>query len=167
MRLVKYLAWSIVVLWMPAFAENWPQWRGPYLNGVSKEENLPVRWSTTENIAWKLAMPSKTGSTPIIWGNSIFLNVAEGDSLYLWCVDKAKGAPIWKKLISQRQLRDQQAEHVVAFARHGRQERVRADGNRRAEGFRLRRQRTVGARHSEGLRQVRLELGIWLLAAAL
>jgi outer membrane protein assembly factor BamB len=70
------------------------------LNGISKEENLPVRWSTTENVAWKLAMPSKTGSTPIIWGNNIFLNVAEGDSLYLWCVDKAKGAPIWKKLIA-------------------------------------------------------------------
>ena len=100
MRLVRYLACSAVLLWMPAFAENWPQWRGPYLNGISKEENLPVRWSKTENVAWKLAMPSKTGSTPIIWGNHVFLNVAEGDSLYLWCVDKAKGAPIWKKLIS-------------------------------------------------------------------
>jgi outer membrane protein assembly factor BamB len=85
---------------MPAFPENWPQWRGPYLNGISKEENLPVRWSKTENVAWKLAMPSKTGSTPIIWDNRVFLNVAEGDRLYLWCVDKAKGAPIWRKLIS-------------------------------------------------------------------
>jgi outer membrane protein assembly factor BamB len=93
-------ACSVFVFTAAAFAENWPQWRGPYLNGVSKEENLPVRWSTTENVAWKLAMPSKTGSTPIIWDNHVFLNVAEGDSLYLWCVDKAKGAPIWKKLIS-------------------------------------------------------------------
>ena len=37
-------------------AESWPQWRGPSLNGVSSETNLPVRWSKTENIAWKLAL---------------------------------------------------------------------------------------------------------------
>ena len=39
-------------------AENWPQWRGPSLNGLSGEKNLPVRWSKTENIAWKLALPA-------------------------------------------------------------------------------------------------------------
>ena len=51
-------------------AENWPQWRGPSLNGVSAEANLPVRWSATENIAWKLALPSWSGSTPIVWGTT-------------------------------------------------------------------------------------------------
>ena len=81
-------------------AENWPQWRGPSLDGVSGEKDLPVHWSTTENIAWRLAMPSKSGSTPIIWGDSIFLNVAEGGNLYLWRVDKAKGEPVWKKLVA-------------------------------------------------------------------
>jgi outer membrane protein assembly factor BamB len=45
-------------------------------------------------------MPSKTGATPIIWGNRIFLNVADGGNLYLWCVDKAKGEPLWKKPIA-------------------------------------------------------------------
>ena len=45
-------------------------------------------------------MPSRTGATPIIWGNSIFLNVAEGDDLYLWRVDKTKGTAIWKKQIA-------------------------------------------------------------------
>ena len=46
-------------------------------------------------------MPSKTGATPIIWGNNIFLNVADADNnLYLWCVDKTKGTVIWKKLIT-------------------------------------------------------------------
>jgi outer membrane protein assembly factor BamB len=70
------------------------------MNGVSGEQNLPVRWSTTENVAWKLAMPSKSGATPIIWGDRIFLNVADGGELYLWCVDKAKGAVLWKKQIA-------------------------------------------------------------------
>ena len=83
-----------------AHAENWPQWRGPSLNGISTETNLPVQWTTTENIAWKLPMPSLTGSTPIIWGDRIFLNVAENGSLFLWAVDRAKGEPIWKRHLS-------------------------------------------------------------------
>lgn len=96
----RSLASFLILVLLPAFAENWPQWRGPSLNGISTEKDLPVHWSTTENIAWKLAMPSKTGATPIIWGNNVFLNVADGDELYLWCVDKNKGTPIWKKSIA-------------------------------------------------------------------
>lgn len=78
-------------------AENWPQWRGPSMNGISGEKNLPVRWSKAENITWKLAMPAWSGSTPIVWGDRIFLNVADGSELYLWCVDRAQGTPIWKQ----------------------------------------------------------------------
>ncbi|MGQ0763385.1 MAG: outer membrane protein assembly factor BamB family protein [Acidobacteriota bacterium] len=82
-----------------ARAENWPQWRGPSLNGTSAEKNLPVKWTTEENVAWKLAMPEWSGSTPIIWRDRIFLNVAEKDELYLWCVDRTKGTMLWKKLL--------------------------------------------------------------------
>ena len=78
-------------------AENWPQWRGPNLNGISNEKNLPVKWTAEENVAWKVAMPGLSGSTPIIWRDRIFLNVAEGDNLELWCVDKTKGEVLWKK----------------------------------------------------------------------
>ncbi len=83
---------------LPALgAANWPQWRGPDLNGVSAEKNLPTKWSATENVAWKLAMPDRSGSTPIVWGSRVFLNVAEGDDLSLWCVDRAKGTLLWKR----------------------------------------------------------------------
>jgi outer membrane protein assembly factor BamB len=82
-----------------ARAENWPQWRGPLLNGVSTEKNLPAKWTNEENIAWKLAMPEWSGSTPIIWRDRIFLNVAETNDLYLWCVDRTKGTMLWKKLL--------------------------------------------------------------------
>ena len=76
-------------------AENWPQWRGPSLNGVSTEKNLPVEWSTEENVTWKLELPEWSGSTPIIWGDRIFLNVAAGDDLYLWCVNRNTADPLW------------------------------------------------------------------------
>jgi len=78
-------------------AENWPQWRGPGLNGISNEKDLPVRWARDENVAWKLALPSWSGATPIIWGDRIFLNVAEKEDLSLWCVDSAQGTVLWKK----------------------------------------------------------------------
>jgi outer membrane protein assembly factor BamB len=78
-------------------ADNWPQWRGPDMNGVSREKNLPLNWTTEENVAWKLALPGLSGSTPIVWRDRVFLNVAEGDDLYLWCVDRTKGALAWKK----------------------------------------------------------------------
>ena len=80
-----------------ARAENWPQWRGPNLNGLSNEKNLPVKWTTEENVVWKIQMPGFSGSTPIIWRDRIFLNVADGDNLFLWCVDKAKGTVLWKQ----------------------------------------------------------------------
>jgi outer membrane protein assembly factor BamB len=79
---------------------DWPQWRGPSLNGVSQEVGLPVTWTTTEGVAWKLPMPARSGSTPIIWGDLIFLNVATAQStgdLELWAVDRNKKDVIWKR----------------------------------------------------------------------
>lgn len=80
-----------------ANAQNWPQWRGPNLNGVSAEKNLPVKWTTEENVVWKVSMPGFSGSTPIVWRDRIFLNVADGDNLALWSIDKTKGAVLWKQ----------------------------------------------------------------------
>src|SRR5262245_50817993 len=89
----------LIVSLQAVIAENWPQWRGPMLNGLSNERNLPVKWSMTENVTWKLAMPDRSGATPIIWGEKIFLNVAEGKDLYLWGVDRREGHVLWKKLL--------------------------------------------------------------------
>jgi outer membrane protein assembly factor BamB len=77
-------------------ADNWPQWRGPQLNGVSRESGLPLKWTSDSNVAWKLPLPEWSGATPIVWGNSIFLNVAEGNALSLWCVDRKGPAVLWK-----------------------------------------------------------------------
>jgi outer membrane protein assembly factor BamB len=78
-------------------ADNWPQWRGPTADGVSKETNLPTQWSETENIAWKLPMPGRGGSTPIVWGDRIFLTSTDaGDDLVLLCASTA-GKELWKR----------------------------------------------------------------------
>ena len=59
---------------------SWPQWRGPSGQGVSAEKNLPAEWTATKNIKWKTLIPGRGHSSPIVWGNRIFLTTAiEGD----------------------------------------------------------------------------------------
>ena len=100
MRSRPVIVWcALVVLGATLEAENWPQWRGPSLNGVSGETGLPLRWSRTEHIAWKLELPAWSGSTPAVWGDRIFLNVAEGRDLSLWAVDRARGTVLWKRTL--------------------------------------------------------------------
>ena len=92
----------VVTLGAALAADNWPQWRGPELNGSSNETGLPRTWSPTENVAWKLPTPSRTGSTPIVWGNTVFLHVATAEftgDLELWAVDRNKQAVSWKKAL--------------------------------------------------------------------
>src|SRR6478672_13336348 len=95
-----WLAFSFGVLAGAAVsADNWPQCRGPQLNGTAAETGLPVTWSAENNVAWKLPLPAFSGSTPIVWGDDIFLNVADGDSLSLWCVDRKGPAVRWKAVL--------------------------------------------------------------------
>jgi len=90
---------------------NWPQWRGPLATGAAVEASgLPVKWSTTngENIAWKLPMPSRSGATPIIWNDTIFLNVAtqdESGDVELWSLGRTSGQIGWKKMIASGNYR--------------------------------------------------------------
>ena len=93
---------SLIVSAGTLLSANWPAWRGPNGDGVSAEKNLPIKWSPTQNIAWKLALPQWSGATPVIWGDMIFLNVAEsdGDALSLWAVNRSKGEVLWKKPLS-------------------------------------------------------------------
>ena len=86
-----------VVSLQTVLAGNWPQWRGPTLDGVSQEKQLPLSWDRGTNITWELTLPSFSGSTPIVWGESIFLNIAEGKDLYLWSINRRRGALQWKQ----------------------------------------------------------------------
>jgi len=96
-RRVALIACAVVLLEVVCLGDNWPQWRGPNMNGFVAETNLPLRWSTTENVTWKLALPDFSGSTPIVWNDRIFLHVAEGTELYLLSVDRSRGVELWKK----------------------------------------------------------------------
>lgn len=82
---------------------NWPQWRGPAGDGTSREKGLPTKWSSEDNIAWSVPLPGMGGSTPIIWGDKLFLTTETRDKLlHLMCFSTRDGKEIWSKPLSTR-----------------------------------------------------------------
>ncbi len=80
LRHVAAAALTSVVLGATVSAGNWPQFRGPHGQGVSDEAALPTAWGPTSNVAWKTAVDGLGHSSPIVWGNDVFLTTAiEGE----------------------------------------------------------------------------------------
>jgi outer membrane protein assembly factor BamB len=76
-----FFATTISFLSGPGLAGNWPQFRGANSMGVAEHSELPDRWSATENVAWKKEIPGRGWSSPVVWGNQVFLTtvVSEGE----------------------------------------------------------------------------------------
>jgi outer membrane protein assembly factor BamB len=83
-----------------AQGENWPQWRGPRLDGVSHDTGLPAEWSKKagKNIAWRLPLPGPAGATPVVWDDHIFLTSADGQDLVFLAIDTS-GKTLWRKVL--------------------------------------------------------------------
>ena len=84
-------------------AENWPGWRGPSGDGVSAGKGIPTKWSSTENIAWKIPVPGEGHSSPIVWGDKVFLtsSLTEKNKRILLCIDRLSGQTVWKRDVVQ------------------------------------------------------------------
>ena len=135
-------------------AENWPGWRGPRGDGTCIEKGLPTTWNTTENVVWKVKLPERGNSTPIVWGDRVFVTQAiekEGRRT-LMCFDRNDGKLLWQK---GTEWKDKEPTHgtnplcVVSRDRRRTSHRVVRFG--RAVLLRLRRQRTLETRprHTE------------------
>src|SRR2546428_772643 len=61
-------------------ADNWPAWRGAGDGGVSTEKNLPLTWSDSQNVAWQAPLRGMGVSTPVVWGDRVFVTSQEGAS---------------------------------------------------------------------------------------
>jgi outer membrane protein assembly factor BamB len=110
-------------------AAQWPAWRGPLATGVAPQADPPTKWSETENIKWKVEIPGEGSSTPIIWGDRIFLLTAiKTDKVTadvpeaadqpnrpfgikfprnyyqftVLCLDRATGKTLWQKMATER-----------------------------------------------------------------
>ena len=84
-------------------AENWPGWRGPSGDGVSAGKGIPTKWSSTENIAWRIVVPGEGHSSPIVWGDKVFLtsSLTEKNKRILLCLDRLSGQTVWQRDVVQ------------------------------------------------------------------
>ena len=160
------IALAVIVLGASTAAEHWPQWRGPLLNGISGEKNLPVRWSATENITWKLAVPERSGATPIVWGDHVFLNVGEGADLSFWAVDRTRGTVRWKRPMGSgnRRMMKQQMSSPSPVT-DGRPVWV-ITGTGVLKAFDFEGKELMDSQHPAGVRPIRPAVGLRLVAAA-
>ena len=84
-------------------AENWPGWRGPSGDGISAGKGIPTKWSSKENIAWRIAVRGEGHSSPIVWGDKVFLtsSLTEKNKRILLCIDRLSGQTVWQRDVVQ------------------------------------------------------------------
>ena len=80
----------------PAGAENWPNWRGPALDGVAAGTGFATSWSPEAHVAWKVTLPGLGASTPAVWGDAIVLTCAIDGNDAAICFDRA-GKERWRR----------------------------------------------------------------------
>jgi outer membrane protein assembly factor BamB len=85
---------------MPAVAENWPEFRGPTGDGKTTAK-LPLTFSETENVVWKTPVEGKAWSSPVVWGDQIWLTnaFADGHKLFAVCLDAESGKVLKNLLV--------------------------------------------------------------------
>lgn len=90
----------VVLLIQSTFAANWPHWRGPNFNGSADERGLPETWSKTENVVWKAPLPGPSGSSPVIWGDHVFVSTPDAQkNLNLVALNRKDGSVRWQKQV--------------------------------------------------------------------
>ena len=100
------------------YANDWPAWRGPNGNAVSSETEAPTAWGSEENIRWKVALPSDSNSSPIVYGQRVFVTAANSDgfSRSLLAFDRRTGTKLWQHTIGFNRRESTHATHPYCSA---------------------------------------------------
>jgi outer membrane protein assembly factor BamB len=102
------------------YADNWPRFRGPNGQGISTESNLPINWTSSanesKNIVWKTQLRLEGWSSPIVWGDAIFMTgtSAEGTSCRIVKVNRADGSIAWNKEVHQQKTTKMRRQNSYA-----------------------------------------------------
>jgi len=113
-RTIPVATFLLVAAALPA--ENWPQFRGPTGQGTSTETGLPLRWTATESVAWRTPIPGESWSSPIVWGDRVFVTTATegGVSCRLLSLDRKTGNVLWNKEVFQQVPRRKEGRNTYA-----------------------------------------------------
>src|SRR5439155_12365304 len=85
-----------------SLSAGWPRWRGPLGTGIADpNQKLPLKWSKSENVVWKAAVPGRGHGSPIVVGDRVFLQTAETEpeQQSVLCFSRTSGQPLWKKVV--------------------------------------------------------------------
>lgn len=104
------------LLELAALAENWPQFRGPGGQGTATEANLPLKWSATENVAWKTPLPGESWSSPVVWGEHVLVTTATdgGESCRVLSLERKTGKLLWNKEVFKQVPRRKEGRNTYA-----------------------------------------------------
>jgi len=99
-----------------AQGEDWPWFRGPSRQGISQEKDVPAQWSATSNIRWKTPIPGEGWSSPIAFGDRIFVTTAldGGFSFHMICLDRRSGKVFWDKELTRQKAGHKQPNNSYA-----------------------------------------------------
>jgi outer membrane protein assembly factor BamB len=97
-------------------AENWPGFRGPTGQGLSTETGLPLKWSATENVRWKVPVPGEGWSSPVVWGDHVFVTAATdgGRSCRVLAFDRATGRVLWDREVFTQETKRKERRNTYA-----------------------------------------------------
>jgi len=98
------LSFALMSFALAVRSENWPQFRGPTGQGISQEKNLPIHWNANSNVLWKTAIPGEGWSSPIVWGDRVFVTSAtqNGTRCHVICLDRVSGKILWDKEVFEQ-----------------------------------------------------------------
>lgn len=102
MKSIAKFIFTLILTGSTAMAGDWPQFRGPASNGISTETNLPTKWSKSEGIAWKAALPGKGVSSPVIVDDTVYVTCSSGpreDKLHLLSFNLTTGKENWRRTL--------------------------------------------------------------------
>jgi outer membrane protein assembly factor BamB len=116
MRLASVLAVALLPGAATVESEDWPHFRGPTGQGISAEKDPPLRWSESENIAWKTEIPGESWSSPIVSGGRVFLTTAtdSGESCRVLSLDAKSGAMLWNREVFKQLPRRKEGRNSYA-----------------------------------------------------
>ena len=108
LRSLSISVFAVSLLATSLQAENWPGWRGPRGDGTSHAENAPTQWNceTGENIRWRVAIPGEGHSSPVIWGDRVFVVscLPDKQERVVICLDRLTGQTLWQKAVLKAPL---------------------------------------------------------------
>lgn len=87
-----------VLMVAPSAEREWPQFRGPTGQGIVIDDQFPLEWGPDKNIGWKTALPGPGNSSPVIWGDRLFVTAAspDGSERWLLCYSTETGDLLWQ-----------------------------------------------------------------------